>query len=236
MTRQHAAEMSASISRIDAFRDLPPRAVARLDAACKWRRYEPGEVIVAHLDASDDVFFLASGQARVSVYSVLGKAIDFCDLGPGAMFGEVAAIDGQPRSAAVEARTTCTISSMTASTFRDIARTEPTVSDALLRYFASKIRELTTRVYEFSALPVNSRIQAELMRLAKMAPRSGQSAKISALPTHAEIASRTSTHREAVTRELSRLSHIGLIEQQGRSLLIKDLERLSELVHEATGE
>jgi hypothetical protein len=45
-----------------------------------------------------------------------------------------------------------------------------------------------------------------------------------------------STHREAVTRELNRLSRIGIAERQGSALVIKDVDRLAEMVHEATGE
>jgi hypothetical protein len=45
-----------------------------------------------------------------------------------------------------------------------------------------------------------------------------------------------STHREAVTRELSRLSRIGIIERKGAALIVKDIERLSEMVYDATGE
>jgi CRP/FNR family cyclic AMP-dependent transcriptional regulator len=99
-----------------------------------------------------------------------------------------------------------------------------------------KIRALTTRVYEFSTLAVNNRIQAELLRLANLASKDGKSARIVPAPTHVEIASRVSTHREAVTRELSRLSRIGIIERTGADLIVKDIERLSEMVHDATGE
>ena len=68
------------------------------------------------------------------------------------------------------------------------------------------IRSLTTRVYElFSTLAVNNRIQAELLRLASFTCQGGNSARIAPAPTHVEIASRVSSHREAVTRELNRL-------------------------------
>ena len=95
---------------------------------------------------------------------------------------------------------------------------------------------MTKRVYEFSALPVRNRIQSELLRLASLAPREGRIANISGAPTHLEIASRTSTHREAVSRELSRLSRLGLLERRGRGLLVKDVDRLAAMVHDATGE
>ena len=98
------------------------------------------------------------------------------------------------------------------------------------------VRSLTKRVYEFSTLAVNNRIQAELLRLASLAPREGKGARVNPAPTHAEIASRVSTHREAVTRELNRLARIGIIERQTGALIVRDLERLAAMLHEMTGE
>ena len=179
---------------------------------------------------------MMTGNARVTIRSADGKAVSFRELGPSAMFGEYAAIDGGPRSATVEARTRCLVASMSAAAFRELLEAEPKVAKALLRHFVMEIRELTTRVYEFSTLAVRYRIQAELLRLAGLSSREGNTVTIVPAPTHAEIASRTSTHREAVTRELNRLSKIGILEQRNRALLVKDVDRLSALVRDAIGE
>jgi len=61
-------------------------------------------------------------------------------------------------------------------------------------------------------------------------------ARIVPAPTHVEIASRVSTHREAVTRELARLARIGIIERRRGTLLIKNVDRLAAMVRDATGE
>jgi CRP-like cAMP-binding protein len=188
------------------------------------------------LDTSDEVFFLLTGHARVTIRSVAGKAVSFRELGPSGMFGEYAAIDGRPRSASVEARTRCLVVSMPAAAFRELLETEPKVAKMLLEHFVREIRELTTRVYEFSTLAVRYRIQAEVLRLARLSARGGKIANIVPAPTHAEIASRTSTHREAVTRELNRLAKIGILEQRNRVLWITDVDRLTALVHDAAGE
>ena len=112
------------------------------------------------------------------------------DLCAGELFGEYPAIDGGPRSASVEARTRCTVASMPAAAFQELLATEPKVAQALLPQLVTKIRALTTRVYEFSTLAVKNRIQAELLRLANLTPREGKSARIVPAPTHVEIASR----------------------------------------------
>ena len=63
------------------------------------------------------MFFLVSGEARVIVYSLAGKVVSFHDLASGDMFGELPAIDGRPRSASVEARTSCLVASMRSARF-----------------------------------------------------------------------------------------------------------------------
>ncbi len=236
MARAQITKNQYSLGRIAIFAGLPQDRLQRIERRCSWRRYEPAESIVDYLDVSDDVFFIALGEVRVTIYSSAGKAVSFRELGVGAVFGEYPAIDGGPRSASVEARTSCLIASMTGASFRELLQAEPGVAHALLPRLVKTIRVLTTRVYEFSTLAVNNRIQAELLRLASLAPREGKSARIVPAPTHVEIASRISTHREAVTRELNRLSKIGVIDRRGGTLLVKDFDRLAAMVHDATGE
>lgn len=225
-----------SLHGITVLMRLPSDTLVRIERRCTWRHYQPGQLIVDHLDASSDVYFISAGEARATLYSALGKVVTFSELKAGDMFGEIAAIDESPRSASIEAVHSCEIASMSAHDFREMLRAEPEVMLALLRNMARKIRQLTTRIFEFSVLGVANRIQAEVLRLAMLAPREGKGAVIAEMPTHADIASLTSTHREAVTRELNRLVRKGLIERRGRALVVKDVEHLAVLVHEATGE
>jgi len=183
-----------------------------------------------------EVFFITSGEARVTIYSLAGKAVSFRELGPGEVFGEYPAIDRGPRSASVEAHTSCQVATLSGAAFRELLETEPVVALAMLPQLVTKIRALTTRVYEFSTLAVSNRIQAELLRLASLGTKEGKGARIAPAPTHTEIAARVSTHREAVTRELASLSRLGLVEREKNALVVKNLERLAEMVHAATGE
>lgn len=225
-----------TLESVALFRGLPLETLERIKRRCSCRRYGPRESIIGHLDTSDDVCFLLSGNARVTIRSVDGKAVSFRELSAGTTFGEYAAIDGRPRSASVDARTSCLVASMESAAFREILLTEPKAAENLFKHFVMEIRELTTRVYEFSTLAVRYRIQAEVLRLANLSARHGKVSNIAPAPTHAEIASRTSTHREAVTRELNRLAKIGILEQRNRELWITDIDRLAALVQDAAGE
>jgi CRP-like cAMP-binding protein len=236
MTGSPVKQPQHSLESVALFRDLPPQILSRIKSRCLCRYYGPEESIVGHLDTSDDVYFLLTGAARVTIRALDGKAVTFRELTAGGMFGEYAAIDGRPRSATVEARTDCLVASIPAVAFRELLETEPRVAKKLLEHFVSEIRELTTRVFEFSTLAVRYRIQAEVLRLAGAPTSQSKTASIDPAPTHAEIASRTSTHREAVTRELNRLTKMGILEQRSRVLWIKDLARLEALVQDAGGE
>jgi CRP-like cAMP-binding protein len=228
--------LNFTLARVAIFASLPTKTLKTLAQACSWQPYKSGESIVDYLDASDDVFFITAGEVSVTIYSACGKAVSFRNLGPGSVFGEYAAIDGEPRSASVVAKTDCLIASMSAREFRKLVESEPAVGRELIKELVRNVRTLTKRVYEFSTLAVNNRIQAELLRLASLAPRQGKTVRLVPPPTHADIASRVSTHREAVTRELNRLARIGLVERQSGVLIIWDVERLAAMLHEMTGE
>ncbi len=232
MKRQNKNSLANAIL----FEGFSAEAIAEIEGRCRWQSFEPHEQIIAYLDTSDDVYFVVSGKARVIIYSVDGKAVAFRDMHPGDMFGELAAIDSRPRSASIEALDSCVLASMSSSDFRNVLETEPSVTRALLKHLIEQIRVLTSRVYEFSTLAVNNRIHAELLRLARSSMSDDGAARIAPMPTHAEIASRISTHREAVTREIGRLADIGLVERGGTELRVTDVARLARMVQEATGE
>ncbi|GAB4394149.1 MAG: Crp/Fnr family transcriptional regulator [Kiloniellaceae bacterium] len=225
-----------ALERIEIFRDLEPREIERLTQRVNWRNYKANQQIIGHQDASTDVYFMVSGTVRVILFSSAGKEVAFRDIHAGECFGEFAAIDGAPRSANVIALTDVMIGSVSAETFRGILEEFPPVSMAMLTALTGMVRSLSERIYEFSTLAVKNRIHSELLRLARESEREGKSARISPAPTHADIASRISTHREAVTRELNELTKSGLISRDGRTLIITDMDELERLVHDVTGD
>jgi len=228
--------------RLSALRHVPiltglsDTSLERVARACKWQQFEAGEQLVRYHDPSTEVFFLTTGKLRVIVYSLEGKAVQFTDLKPGAMFGEIAAIDRAVRSAGVEAIETSTVASLTADQFEELLVREPRVAVTTLKHVAAEVRRLSERVVEFSTLVVQNRIQAELLRLVADTGKGGGDALLSPAPSLADIAERISTHREAVSRELSRLGSIGLLRREGADLRIVDVARLEKLVREVKGE
>lgn len=214
------------------FRDLSDRDLIDIAKRLKPRRYTNGEEIIGQHEQDNSVYFILSGAVRITVYSAAGKEVTFRDLGPGSMFGELAAIDGQPRSANAVAKSDAHIGRVSAAQFWTLLQDFPEANAATLKYLCGLVRDLSARVYQFSAHAVCNRIQAEILRLAQLAAPAGNAATIAPAPTHAEIAARVNTHREAVTREISRLVDAGLIERSRGRLIVRDIEALKGMAEE----
>lgn len=225
-----------TLSGIEFFRTLSAADRQALADHCQGRRYEPDQSIVSHGEKTTDVYFIVSGQVRATIYSQSGKEISFRDLGAGQMFGDLSAIDGEPRSANVVALMESLIITMPANVFWQALREHAAVAEVTLRELVNLVRRLSERVVEFSTLGVKNRIHAELLRLAHENMQDENTAAISPAPTHADIASRVSTHREAVTRELNQLAQSGLIERRSGTLIICDVPQLARMVQEVRGE
>lgn len=214
------------------FKGAPLDELEKIAQQLRWKRYDARQQIFGHLDESTDVYLVVEGSVRVIIYSPAGREITYRDIDAGEYFGELAAIDGLPRSATVVASTDSLIAVMPSKVFWEVLQTYPAAAAVSLRQLASLVRRLTERVYEFSALAVKNRVLAELLRLAREHKSGPNVATIRPHPTHAELASRISTHREAVTRVLNELTRAGLIERRSGALVICDLERLDRLVQD----
>jgi CRP-like cAMP-binding protein len=125
---------------------------------------------------------------------------------------------------------------MSETAFREAIKTHPTVAEAVLQRLTRLVRLYSQRLYEMRTLDVQSRIRAELLRLAEDTLGEDNTATISPLPTSADIAARVNTRREAVSRELASLTRRGLIERQQKSLMIRDFAGLNQLVESILGE
>jgi CRP/FNR family transcriptional regulator, cyclic AMP receptor protein len=217
------------------FELLTPDERRRMEARAIRIRMRKGQTIIESGSHSRDVYFLIEGELRVLLFSPDGKEVSVRTLRPGQMFGELAALDGLPRSATVVATAPSVVVSMRVADFRACIASSADAALWLAENLASQIRALTDRLFELAALNVRSRLHCELLRLAAVAGQIGSRAVIRPFPTHAELANRIGTHREAVTRELRDLARIGLVAQGARSLTILDIERLSSLVLKSNG-
>ena len=224
---------SETLSQIPLFRSLDPEAIRRLDARCSWRHAVAKEWIIEYQDEGTDVFFVAVGFVRVVITNPSGRTVILADIGAGDFFGELAALDGKPRSASILAVTDVTVARMPAAVFKETLHQHSDICDQLLSRLVSRVRSLTERVTEFTTLHASHLIHSELLRLSRPDPSDDQRAIISPPPVHADIAARVSTRRETVARELKALERAGLLFRRRGALVLTDVRRLVETLEVA---
>ena len=227
---------SDTLTGIELFSVLPPEDVKRLEQRCAWKKFKKQELIIDRQAESREVYFVVSGRVRVVNYSLSGREVTFDDLGAGVMFGELAALDSQPRSANVVALENTTVATLTHETFRELLLEHPDLAVKIMVQMARIIRTSTERIMDLSTLGANNRIHAELLRLAKSNMNDeDNTAVIKPIPIHGDIASRVSTTRETVARVLGDLSRNELVVREEDRLIIRDVDRLTDMVEQFRG-
>ncbi len=224
-----------SLDNIPLLAELTPAERDELARLCRWKRFQAGEQIIDSESSSRDIYFVVSGMVRVVNFSISGREVTLDDIGPGGYFGELAALDGGPRSATVIALGGAQCAALSSDHLTALLRRHPDICMAIMRGLARVIRQTTGRVMDLSTLGANNRVHAELLRQARLVSQDGRSAVISPIPIHSDIASRVSTTRETVARVLNDLAREGIVKREKDALQIPDMTRLQELVEDVRG-
>lgn len=223
---------TGNLSGIDLLADLDPAVREDMEKACSWKRHRSGEQIIDRQSDSQDVFFVVEGRVRVVIYSLSGREITLDDVEAGGHFGELAALDGAPRSASVMGVDECLVASLPSEQFLDLLRKSPDASFKIMRDLARIVRTATDRIMDLSTLAANNRVQAELLRQARAKMIGENKAQISPIPIHADIAGRVSTTRETVARVMNDLARQNILKRGKDALEVLDVSRLAAMVEE----
>ncbi len=219
-----------SLAGIDMFDGLDGEERKRLEERCHWRRFSSGQTILERGSDSRDVLFIVQGAVNIVNFSHSGREIAYANLGAGESFGELAAIDGQPRSASVVATEPTLVAVLSAERFLDLLKERASVTFRMLTRLATMVRSGDVRIMELSTLAATQRVYAELLRMAKPDAAGTGLHVIHPLPPLREVASRVSTTRETVARAMGQLYPSGIIRRKGRSLYIMDRAKFEELL------
>jgi CRP-like cAMP-binding protein len=220
---------------VDLLKDLLPHELVEIEDLCRFKTFRAGSQVFDRQADTRDVFFVVRGRVRIVNYSMSGREITLDDIGAGGHFGELAAIDSKPRSAAVLAVEDSLIVALPQRHFIEALEKYPSISLRVMKRLARMVRASTERIMDLSTLAANNRVQAELLRQAHDTVKDDNTAVIKPIPVHSDIASRVSTTRETVARVLSDLTRQGILERTRDSLVIRDVQRLEEMVEEVRG-
>ncbi len=231
-----APRSSLALRQIALFAGLSEQRLDQLAQQCLWHSVAAGKPLLLRAEQQGEVFLLVSGRVRVTTYSANGRQVTFRDSEAGEHFGDIAAIDGGPRSADVVTLEPCVVASLDRTAFLALLRDEPLVAERVMQRLAALVRQLSERVIDLSTLGVQNRLHAELLRLARGAGFDGNQARLEPAPRHAALASQISTNREQVTRELNALVRSGVLRKDGRALVLEDAGRLERMVAQVRGD
>lgn len=218
-----------ALAAIPFFAGLDRDALERLNGSMRSRRFRRGEVIFHLGDPGDALFVIISGDVKISLPSETGEEAILATLGSGAVFGELALLDGAPRSASATALTATETVVLPRDRFRDLIATEAGVRDALLASIAGELRRLTTHVEELHFLDITGRLAARLVRLAQdggtRTPDGG--IRLRKNLTQGDLAAMVGCTRQSVNKLLGQFTDDGMIRLEREGIVVTDMDGLT---------
>jgi CRP-like cAMP-binding protein len=221
-----------SLDEVELLAGLTPDERERLAMKCRWRWWAARQQVLDSGSDTHEICFIVSGAVRVVNYSANGREVSFADLAAGGTVGELAAIDGEPRSASVFTFERTLIASLGADPFKQMVATHPEVAFKIMQRLARMVRCANQRIMDLSTLGAHNRVHGEILRLALNNIGDNGAVLIDPAPLHADIAARVSTTRETVARVMGILTRDEIVDRHGGALEILDPGRLAALVEE----
>ncbi len=189
--------------------------------------FEPSQVIFARGDAGREIYLVANGRVRLSVLTAEGRELSFAHAEPGAIFGEIAMLDGGPRSADATAVGKVTALSLSKPAFKRLVDTRPVVGEAAIRFLCSRLREADQQLEAIALYPIEGRLARFFLAAARQKSPGSEEGRVTVdLPmSQSELALLIGASRPKVNTALSLLESSGALERSdGR--FICDIEEL----------
>lgn len=224
----------ALLRRVPVFSTLSPEELERVAHVTISRRFDAGAVVFKEGDEGSTCYIVRTGRARAIREHPDGRSITLAHFDPGDIFGEMAMLDGERRSATVEAtEATETIAILSADMHR-LLREYPDISVKLIAALGQRLRDTNERLARQSFQTVQSRVAAALAQLvaaARSEPGGAAHGDVVITTTQAELAQLAGSSRESASRFLAVLERAGIITQGRGRLTVHDAEALGRYVY-----
>lgn len=192
------------------------KTIARL---CQTRRVPAGQTLFVKGDPGDALYGVRRGQIRIETGTATGERLTIDVFGPGDLFGEIAVLDGRPRTADAVAAEDAELFVLPRAEFLSHLEHEPHLAIRLIELLCGRLRATNERTEEMMFLPLQTRLAR---RLSTLAEDFGSELQI----TQDELAGLVGVTRESVNRQLRAWRETGIV-KLGRGRIWVDLERLS---------
>jgi len=191
------------------------------------RSFARGAALFHERQAADRVLVLLEGCVKLTSLSDSGKEVVLAIRGPGDLLGELAAIDGEPRSATATALEPVTAMSIPASDFQRFLQQHPRVALTLLKVVTRRLRDADRKRVEFASEDSMTRVAGRIVELSeRFGDEVAQGLEIDLPISQEELAGWTGCSRDSVVNALQAMRGLGWIETHRRRIVVRDIDAL----------
>lgn len=219
--------VAAVLAETSLFRDLGDDARRALAPEIVPRSYRKGDLIFSQGDRGESLYIVADGLVKLSLVGREGAEMVLAALRPPSVFGELALLDGGPRTASARALQATTLLALTRASFMRLLTENPRLAEALHCSLGAIIRRTLQQASDLVFLDLPGRVAKLLLVLAQ---EQGQEVdggmRLDLDVTQSTLAGLVGGSRPSVNQCLRSFQERGLVELRGREILIRELERL----------
>lgn len=223
--QQRNQPVAEALATTSLFRVLTDEGIAAAVGSGLSRTYSVGQIICHQGDLGEHLYVVIEGLTKVVFTSERGDEMVLNILGPGEIFGELALLDGSPRSASVVALQSTSVFILPRKRLLELMRLNPRLADEFLKSIGRLVRKLTEQVGDLAFLDLGGRLAKILLQISGRHPHT-QGLVLDREFTQSDLAGMIGASRPAVNRALQALAARGLIAVRGRIVEIRDLEGL----------
>jgi CRP-like cAMP-binding protein len=218
------------LRKCEVLSDIPVEALQVLAPTIKIGTYRPRQVIYLPGDRAQGVHFLAGGRIKISKVTRDGKELTLAYRTEGDFFGEPCLLDGGPREEMAEAMDSSTTVEVDRELLDQLLKTNGAAAYKFARALIARRKDLETRVEQLIFKDVGSKLAELLLSLGHEHGIADERGLIVGLKiTHQEMANLIGSTRETVSLTLSQFKRKGLIQTDGRKVILSDPEGLRAL-------
>ncbi len=218
-----------SLLLVPLFSDLKKDVLEKLASVCQHKTYDKDQVILFEEEMGESFFIIESGSVKVTRVAEDGREVILAFLYDGDFFGELSILDGEARSANIVTLEKTSVYMIHRSDFLDLLERHPSVSIALLRELAQRLRKSDQHIEFLTLSDAEGKLAAILIELAEQYGTMHMgNATIPQLPMQQDLANIMGTTRETVSRMMKKLERKHWIERQGSRLTINRYEEFKK--------
>jgi CRP/FNR family cyclic AMP-dependent transcriptional regulator len=224
------ADRRRFVGGTDLFRGCAPAELDRIAALLREKRYAAGQTIFQRGDEGSGMLFVVSGQVHIVVSSAEGREIILNIIEPGQEFGELALLDGEPRSADAVAHTDSVILSISHAEFMPLLARNPDISAAIMRVLCGRLRRTSTQLESVALLELGARLARLLLSLADTVGEATKTGtRIRLRLSQSELGQLVAGSRSKVNRHLMDWQASGVLARDGGCIVVRDRDALEDI-------